>query len=72
LRVRFRGDVTATFACASASCARDRLVAPNQSTHPKHYELDPQLTTGSACRDAITPALVPAYGASTSSAERLS
>jgi hypothetical protein len=36
-----RGDITTIFACASASCARDRPASSNQSPSSKHYERDP-------------------------------
>jgi hypothetical protein len=67
------GGVTANFAYASASCARDRPAASNQSPHAKNYERDPFNTTGPTCRGSVTcGASAPNVHASTSSVGRLS
>jgi hypothetical protein len=36
-----KGSITTIFACASASCTRDRPASSNQSPSSKHYERDP-------------------------------
>jgi len=46
--------VRSSIACASASCARDRPAASNQSPHPRNYEHDPFIFARPA-RPAVAP-----------------